>query len=1347
VAADSLPGAPEGTVTVLFTDIERSTALLEQMGDKSWTAALSEHDRLVRQQVLAHRGFEVKSVGDGFMVAFSSARRAISCAIAIQRTIPSDSPMGVRIGLHTGEAVRRGSDFFGKTVVLAARIAGIARAGEILISSLLYELVASSGDFIVGAGREVRLKGLTGTYVVHEVDWRNATAVDAIHAVTSIESSPQPAAVEFVQEGDYWTISSGATQVRVRDGKGIRYLAELVARRGQHVHAIDLAADPRSGSARRPDVAELASAGLSVGGLGDAGELLDAEAKAAYRRRVAELEEEIEHARSWSDPERERQARDELAFVARELGAAVGLGGRDRRAASAAERARVNVTRAIRGVIARVREYDEQLGEHLDGAVRTGTFCCYSPPITPTAAPSDREAPERVAASANVEASPRVQPPFPRLLQVQDGRFVGRGAERAWLDERWRAAGAGGPPGKKSITRLVMLAGEPGIGKTSLAGEIARVAHSAGASVLYGRCHEENLIPYQPFVEALRHYFGALPSDRLRAELMNAGGELARIMPELADQLPGRPVRAYGEADGAPADPDGERYRLFEAIAGCLTRAARSNPLLLVLDDLHWADQPTLLALKYLARSPDPPPMLIVATYRSTEHPTRRLRLTETLADLRREELFERLSLVGLDVDAVLELIDSWAGRAPTREFAEMVRQETEGNPFFIQQVLRHLADSGAIIGEDSGRLSFELPIHELGVPEGVKEVVGRRLAALSESARAALGVASVIGREFRLAVLEEVCGLGADALLDVLEEALAANLIEELTDQAGYSFSHGLVRETLYDQLSAMRRARLHRRIGEVVRALAGPEPTPYLGALAHHFYEAGRDGDMSLAIEYAALAGDEAGRRLAYEEAVAHYQRGLQALDRMPGGSEARRCELLLSLGEASWRAGLLEPAKESFRAAATLAEKLADSRALARAALGYGLGEAVVQFDVGRVDPIGNELLELALARLREEDSGLRARIMSHLSNELALTSERERSVTLAEQAVAMARRLGDPGTLAFVLMKTYPSLWRPDDAERRLAVLTEIAELATGLGDQLRVVQAHVWGLACALELGDAAALAREQQLVGELTSSVRVPYAKWVAALVVALRAQLEGRLAEVEVLAQSALELGREANTETAAQLFAVQILLLRRDQGRMAELASVFDDVVERYSAVWAWRAAAATFYGELGDLQRARQALAELGRAGLRNLPVQFTWSVGMFFLAEGCWLVSDQRLAAEAYELLLPYRDRCAVVPHSAFIGPIEGTLGSLAATVGKLELAGEHFARAIAKAAALGAAAIAANLQERYARVLIEMGGDEARVQAAELATLARETAEPLGMTALLGRLDTLLVGAS
>jgi hypothetical protein len=280
-----------------------------------------------------------------------------------------------------------------------------------------------------------------------------------------------------------------------------------------------------------------------------------------------------------------------------------------------------------------------------------------------------------------------------------------------------------------------------------------------------------------------------------------------------------------------------------------------------------------------------------------------------------------------------------------------------------------------------------------------------------------------------------------------------------------------------------------------------------------------------------------------------------------------------------------------------------------------------------------------------------------------------------------------------------MKTYPALWRPDDPARRLALLREIAGLARELGDSLRELQAHAWAFSCALELGDPGAVREQLTLIAAATGATPVPYARWVTALVAAMRAQLEGRLEEVEGLAQQAVTLGGTANAETAAQLFAVQTLLLRRDQGRLAELLPVFDTVAARYESLWAWTAGAATFYGELGDGDRGGAALARLASVGLARLPMQFTWSVGMCFLAEGAYLLGDATLADEAYSLLSPHAGRWAVVPHAAVIGPIDGALGAFAALLGRVDVACAHLRAAVAQADALGARGIAARMRAR------------------------------------------------
>ena len=390
--------------------------------------------------------------------------------------------------------------------------------------------------------------------------------------------------------------------------------------------------------------------------------------------------------------------------------------------------------------------------------------------------------------------------PLPPLLASRERTtFVGRGRELARLRRHWDRARAG-------QRQLVLLTGGPGIGKTRLAAEFALIAHAEGAIALFGRSDEGSALPYQPFVEALRHYIAASPPKELRARLGVAGAELSRLIPELGQRLPDLP-------QPTAAEPEGERYRLDDAFAALLTNASQASPTVLVLDDLHLASEQTLLLLKRIVRSPEPSPLLVLGTYRETEvgrtHP-----LSKTLADLRRDRAFQRVSLNGLDEGDVGELIGAWMGREAPAEFSQAIHEHTEGNPFFIEEALRHLAETGAISRRE-GRLATHITVDRMGIPEGVKEVIGQRLSRLSEGCNSVLTIASVIGREFDLDALERASDLPVDRLLELLEEAVAARVVAEAPHVAGrYSFSHTLMHETLYEELTTSRRVRLHGQI-----------------------------------------------------------------------------------------------------------------------------------------------------------------------------------------------------------------------------------------------------------------------------------------------------------------------------------------------------------------------------------------------------------------------------------------------------------------------------------------------------------------------------------------------------
>jgi predicted ATPase/class 3 adenylate cyclase len=484
------------------------------------------------------------------------------------------------------------------------------------------------------------------------------------------------------------------------------------------------------------------------------------------------------------------------------------------------------------------------------------------------------------------EPLPQSSVPLPAFLTDIGRIFVGRDSELQRLGQLWKEATAG-------ELRVALLAGEPGVGKTRLAAELARGVHDEGATVLAGRCDEDLGVPYQPFVEALRHF--ADHSPLLSGGMGRYGEELVRLVPELSERVPGLPAPLR-------SDPETERYRLFDAVAAWLAVASVEKPLLLVLDDLQWAAKPTLLLLRHVVRAGGGR-VLILCTYRDTElthdHP-----LVEVVADLRRQGAVDRLSLSGLDDVAVRGLVEQASGGTLDEAglaLAGAVYEETEGNPFFVREVLRHLAETGAVERREGG-WTTRLSVEELGIPEGVREVVGRRLSRMSGDTHHALRIAAVVGAEFELGVVQAAGNLGEETLLGAVEEAAGARLVSEVSSTR-FRFAHALVRATLYESLTAARKVMLHRKAAEAIEAIHAGALDDHLPALAHHWARASAPAaETGKAVDYATRAGDRALAQLAHDEAVAYYRQALELLELTEGGrDDDRRLELLISLGEA--------------------------------------------------------------------------------------------------------------------------------------------------------------------------------------------------------------------------------------------------------------------------------------------------------------------------------------------------------------------------------------------------------------------------------------------------------------
>jgi DNA-binding winged helix-turn-helix (wHTH) protein/tetratricopeptide (TPR) repeat protein len=466
----------------------------------------------------------------------------------------------------------------------------------------------------------------------------------------------------------------------------------------------------------------------------------------------------------------------------------------------------------------------------------------------------------------------------PSLLASAAIDFVGRNAELAEMREAWQRA-------KRGHHQLLLVAGEPGIGKTRLSLEFARSCGADGSIVLVGYSDEENLVPYQPFVGCLGWYFRNCPEAELRDQLsaIGGGGELALFVPELRNRIPDLPSLP-------PVDPEGQRYRLFEAVSAMLAVASRARPMVLIFDDLHWADKPTLLLLRHIMRSARTAFFTIVATYRESElarvHP-----LAELLSTLRGEPRVTRLVLRGLSITHVRTLVDSIVGPNAPPQLPQAVMDSTDGNPFFATEMLQHLKETGAVarVCRMAGRT---IDVADLGLSEGIKEVIEQRLSRLSEACNRVLGIASVVGREFDATLLEAVADLHDSALLDALEEATRAQLVRESQEVSGrFEFMHALIREALYSELSSPRRARWHRRVADAIERLSQDKPNPPLAELAYHFSQVTSADAVDKAIDYATRAGDRAADGLAHEEAARLFGIAFDSLESRPDGRDTER------------------------------------------------------------------------------------------------------------------------------------------------------------------------------------------------------------------------------------------------------------------------------------------------------------------------------------------------------------------------------------------------------------------------------------------------------------------------
>jgi DNA-binding CsgD family transcriptional regulator len=914
----------------------------------------------------------------------------------------------------------------------------------------------------------------------------------------------------------------------------------------------------------------------------------------------------------------------------------------------------------------------------------------------------------------------RLPPPSP---------FVGRSAELAALRVLVpREAGERG--------RLALLGGEAGSGKSRLVRELAHGVASEGVLVLYGACDAVVHTPYRPFAEALDQLVRGTGPDVLRADLGGAGGELARLLPDLDARVSGLPAPVA-------ADPDTERHRLHTAVTDLLAGAGRRQPLLLVLEDCHWADTPSLVLLRHLARASSETRVLVLATFRDTEADVPGA-LADVLADLRRSDEVVRLHLGGLSEDDVGEFVRrAGGGEIDPAEpgLSRALRDLTEGNAFLLCELWRALVETD-VVAIDDGTLRLTAPLQEIATPQSVHEVVNQRLMRLDPATRDLLELAAVAGPEFELDVLRRAAPVELERI-DALEPAMRSGVIEELPFPAlAYRFTHELVRRALYDRLSVLRRAELHLRIAEALEAVDQPQHGRVLAGLAHHFAAAAPIGGAAQAVEYNLLAAKAASAALAYEEATVRLRTALQ----MGVLDERQRAEILLEEGTALFRAGRSLDSLQSFRQAAEIARDLGEGKLLARAAIGFETS----CWRPGLTDEGARELLQEASSALPREDSTLRVGLLASLARALEFEGDSDQAALARADAIAMARRIDDRPGLATALMGVYwahMGIYRARataSLEEILEMLGEARDLTEAMGDIEGQAEATQWRFSALMALGEIAPASEELAVVLDMAKHTRQPFILHVAEHYRSTLALIEGRLEEAEAAAERSREWGLLLAGRDASGVYGIQMFGVRREQGRLAELAPVIRVLAAGDRGGGAWRPGLAAMLAELAMEEQVRSELDRVQAEGLEPLR-EGLWLASLTYLADAASAVAHEGVASLVYPMFAPLAGTNIMIGHGvACYGAADRYLGMLAATLGDTDGATRHFEAALKLNRQMGASTWLAHTAYEYGRMLLDRRDSD---RGGQLLAEAALLAETVGMPTLLARAQALAPASS
>lgn len=871
--------------------------------------------------------------------------------------------------------------------------------------------------------------------------------------------------------------------------------------------------------------------------------------------------------------------------------------------------------------------------------------------------------------------------------------------------------------------QMVLISGEAGIGKTRCAQALAEVAEDQGALVLWGHCREDaGAPPYWPWVQILRAYIDASSLDEVRLNMGAAAKDIAALVPELlADSHPIQPA-LDAAAYSSPA-----RFRAFDAIRQFFHEATRQVPITLILDDLHWADTPSLSLLEFLIQELPSSRLLVVAAYRDAGA-SGKTPLQHTLGGLTREPGVERVQLAGLSLSAIGQVAERLCDVSLSDSAIKMIYQRTDGNPFFAIELIRVLLD------ESSGSSIAATPAK---IPAGVRETIGRRLDRLSEPCNKLLGVAAVHGRQFTAREIAVSTDREVQDVLRLLEPAVEAGMVQTTADAAdGYQFIHGLIRETIYEDLPAVDRLRMHGRAGDALVAVHSGHLEPVLTLIAYHYHQSATLGFSEQALVYAFRAAESAVRMYAYEEALLQYDRAIETMQRNGLDQDERLARAYVLKGSALRTLGQIERSIDVLLEAVNRTRLLGSAELLVDVLMSLAMtSQHVAQRHIV-------PLLDRALLLLPEGDSVSRTKALATLAFALRTSADQSRIGPLVDQALAMAGRCCDGaarcGCFNLIVMALRGN---PASLARRLLIGQEYIATARSTGSRDLLAEAFHWQVLNYFEAGQIDDL---EMLLDPYESLVTARFGilqYWLLSDRITL-ALLRGEWTDLETRIEQLLEIGMKTRGGDAEGVYGAQMFALNRDLGRLHALTPQIKEIAASV-AKRMWEPGLMLICAEIGLLSEARAMFERLVGQDCRAISRDDMFLACLVFCAQTCCTLGDAQHADSLYRLLLPYAKQTANHPTAVCFGSNELYLAMLASTANRPHVAREHFENAVALNRAMRAWPYLARTLYRYGVFLLAGPTDADRRAGLQQLREAEELARRLGMERLVIDINAVL----